>query len=171
MVKGGKSLATVLSRIDTHPRKTVMIGIVTSATGGGVMLIAAPLTALSASLLATGLTVVKCGIIGGILALVCAVSSKDTPVSDLFKGAGLLSLSGLATMAAGGILGCIAGLCVFAGGALIGAGTVTLAVLIARQSYLRLQGRRRPIAMKNLEQEFKPLRLGHPEGMHEPFPN
>lgn len=112
-------MSDCLSYLDAHPGQVVVVGGATIVLGGGLVLVAAPLAAVAAAVVAGGVTILQTSLVGGVLTAVCAACSKDAPVGTLLKGVGIVALSGITTIAAGGVLGFIASLCGLLGGVLM----------------------------------------------------
>lgn len=165
------SVQNCLSYLDAHPSQLVVVGGATVVLGGGLGLVAAPVAALAAAVVAGGVTILKVSVVGGVLTAVCAACSKDAPVGSMLKGVGIVALAGITTIAAGGILGFIAGLCGLLGGVLMTCGGIAVAAIAASQLYLHHQARQERIGIdKNLETAEESLSLSR-ELLREFFPN
>ena len=155
------SVQNCLSYLDAHPGQVVVVGGATVVLGGGLVLVAAPVAALAAVVVAGGVTILKVSVAGGVLTAVCAACSTDAPVGTMLKGVGIVALAGITTIAAGGILGFIAGLCGLLGGVLMTCGGIAVAAVAARQLYLHRQARQERIGIqKKLEKSVASLSLG-----------
>ncbi len=154
------SVQNGLSYLDAHPGRVVVFAGAVLALGGGLWLMVAPLTALAAAVVAVGVTILKVSLIGGVLTVVYAVGSKDAPVGPMLKVTGLAALAGITTIAAGSVLGVVAGLCGLLGGVLMACGGVAITAVAARQLFLHHQARQERIGIqKKLDKARESLSL------------
>lgn len=165
------SVQNCLSYLDAYPGQVVVVGGATAVLGGGLVLVSAPVAALAAAVVAVGVTILEISVVGGVLTAVCVACSKDAPVGAVLKGVGVVALAGITTIAAGGVLGFIAGLCGLLGGVLMAFGGGAFATVAARQLNLHHQARQERIGIdKNLEKAVESPSLSR-ESLREFFPN
>lgn len=136
-----------LQYLGRNPGRVLAAGTGAVVLGGGFLLAAAPLAALGAAIVATGITILKITVIGGVVTAIAAASTQDDKAIDgLLKGVGMATLTGVATIAAGGLIAIIGGLCLLLGGLAISCGLLVVSVVAGHQCYL-YQSRKREMLL------------------------
>jgi hypothetical protein len=141
------SIPEILRSLASHPGKVLALGAGAIAVGGGLIIAAAPLVALSAAVAAGGVAVIKIAAVGGVLSAIVAAKINDAQASStLVKGIATVALAGVATLALGGMLGLLAAILPVVGWVVAGVGAAACAALGGHQLYLhqkRIEAERR----------------------------
>jgi hypothetical protein len=131
------SFSEILRSLASHPGKVLALGAGAIAVGGGLVIAAAPLVALSAAVAAGGVAVIKTAALGGVISAIVAAKINDAQASStLVKGIATVAVAGVATLALGGLLGLLAAFLPVVGWVIAGVGAAACAALGGHQLYL-----------------------------------
>ena len=141
------SFSEILRSLASQPGKVLALGAGAIAVGGGLVIAAAPLVALSAAVAAGGVAVIKTAALGGVISAIVAAKISDAQASStLVKGIATVAVAGVATLALGGLLGLLAAFLPVVGWVIAGVGAAACAALGGHQLYLhqkRIEAERR----------------------------